>query len=365
MIEIVASTLLLTGVALSSAVAVGSPRWRGPAAVLALAVCVGIGLGTRVLGLSDLGNLPAHTGLGGELLVLLGWSLIAALLPAAGRPQLPKGWPPMVLAMGLGALLGELGAAAVLGAAATSRSAAARLALAAAGGALVGRVGDPALLVLGPRLGVEAIWLLPVGLLCAMLAWPMRGDLQLEDPATPAEHPEACSDPSWSVTGVAVAVGLAAQLPQLAAPALFVGALALGFLGRRHLRARARVSVPVHVLAVAGLVLVLIAAGAPALVGHGLEAVRFDYAPQMPALGYLTGAVASLGLDSAGGGLFAAAVLDATPTLDDPGLRVALGAGAAIAGIGPLVLAGAVRQGWTMWALQIVVAGAVLVLFVF
>ena len=364
MIEIVASTLLLTGVALSSAVAVGSPRWRGPSALIALLVCVGLGLGTGVLGVSDLGTLPLHTGLGSELLVLIGWALVAALLPAAGRPQLPKGWPPMVLAMGLGALLGELGAAAVLGAAATSRSAAARLALAAAGGAMVGRVGDPALLVLGPRLGVEAIWLLPVGLLCAMVAWPMRGDLQVDEPATPAEHPDACSDPSWSVTAVAVVVGLAAQVPQLAAPALFAGALGLGFLGRRHLKERARVSVPVHVVAVAGLVLVLAAAGAPALIGQGLEAIRFDYAPQMPALGYLTGALASLGLDSAGGGLFAAALLDATPTLDDSGLRVAMGAGAAVSGIGPLVLAGAVRQGWTMWALQIFVAGAVLLLFV-
>lgn len=364
MIEIVASTLLLTGVALSSAVAVGSPRWRGPAALLALGVCSIIGLSTGVLDASDLVGLPAHTGLGAELMILVGWSLVAAFLPAAGRPRLPRGWPPMVLAMGLGALLGELGAAAVLGAAATSRAAAARLALAAAGGALIGRVGDPAMLVMGPRLGAEAAWLLPVGLLCAMVAWPMRGDLQVDEPNTPAEHPEGCSDPSWAVTGVALLVGVAAQFSPFAVPALLAGSLVLGILGARHLKARARLGVPLHVLAVAGLVLVLAAAGAPALVGHGLEAIRFDYAPQMPALGYLTGVLASLGLDSAGGGLFAAALLDATPTLQDGSLRVALAAGAGVAGIGPLVLAGAVRQGWKMWALQILVAGVVLLLFV-
>ena len=49
---------------------------------------------------------------------------------------------------------------------------------------------------------------------------------------------------------------------------------------------------------------------------------------------------------------------------EGPVMRVAMGAGAAVSGIGPLVLAGAVRQGWTMWALQIFVAGAVLLLFV-
>lgn len=362
MIEIVASALLLSGIALSSAVAIGSPRWRAPAAALALLVCWAVGLASGVLQFSDLSALPGHLGVGPELLLLLGWGVVAALLPAAGRPKLPKGWPPMVLAMGLGALLGELGAAAVLGAAATSRAAAARLALAAAGGALLGRMGDPALLVLGPRVGVELWMLVPLALVCAMVAWPMRGDLQVDEPPTPAEHPEQCSAPTWGVTAVAVAVGLAGQVRPLALPALALGAVALGVLGARHLVRRSQPAILVHVLAVAAMMLVVAAAGGPSLLGRAFESIQYDYAPQLPALAYLTGAIASSGLDSAGGGLFAATLLDATPGLDNADVPLALATGAALGGIGPLAVAGAVREGWSMWALQIVLGGGVLIL---
>jgi len=348
--------VLLTSIALLAlALLVGPLAWRtGRLAVAALVGLIAVLAGALFRGAvvpGDALHLAGYVDLAPELSLLVAWGAFAALVRAAGRPWLPRGVPPMVVAVLSGALLGELGAAAMLGAAATSRAAAARLVMAATGGALLGRAGDPALAVIGDRLGADVWMLAPVGLVCAMLAWPMRGDLALSEPPTPAEEPARAPPISKALTGVALVVGVAAQVPSLALPALAAGALALLALGARRLR-HSDPSVFVHTVALAATAVVLVAAGAPALVAYGLEEIQHSspglIRPALAAGGWL----AAMGLDSGAAGLLAAATLDRAQSLQVEGAALCVATGAAVGGAAPLVVAGALRSGWRLMLVQ-------------
>ncbi len=213
-------------------------------------------------------------------------------------------------------------------------------------------MGDPALLALSGHLGLDQLRLLPVALACALVAWPMRGDLLPEAaPGVPAPHK--------GLTALVLAVGLAGQLPGVAPFALGLGVVALAVMGRRRL-SQASGRVPLHIAGVSGLVMVATAAGVPGLAAMGIEEIQYTQAPLLRPLLFGTGWLAALPLDSAGAGLLGLSLLDRARSLHVDGGALLLAAGAAIGGLGPLVVAGAFQQGWRIWLVQGLVCGGLL-----
>ncbi len=316
----------------------GRVTGRRRAGVLLL-ILVGFSLvGGSLLGAltpTDLLHLPDWTGLSQGSLSLLLWVLLGVLARAAGGVSLPG--PPILSAIAAGALIGELGAAGLIaGAGLTDRRAAARLALAAAGGAMIGRIGDPALLLLMDRVGWS---LAPLGLLTALVALP-GGPL-----------PRLSGRPL--VTGAAAIIATAAvlagsHLPAvLAAGCLLMAALAGGALRRVDLR-------PVGwCLGLVALVVLSTAGGLAELAAWGLELVAESLGgPLLVLIGAL---IAVLG-EGITGALLGSAILDRALDLTVPDVSVALAAGLATGGLAPLVIAGAVREGLLRWSAQVLLA---------
>ncbi len=315
-----------------------SARARALAPLLAVgAVAAGLGLGFLVG--ADLLNLPSWTGLGAEAASLVGWALFGMAARRAPRPWLPG--PPALVAWLAGALFGEVAGAALVAAPAKDREQAARLAMAAAAGGLVGRVGDPALLALGER--VSPLLLLPLSALLLLLA-------------RPRETPEAGGSRAVTAVGLAVAVG-AALLPGMAAAPLLVGAVVLLALGWRRAAEPGTWREPLWVLGSVTLALIGAISGLWELLAGSLEWMANDWgAVPLGPLAGLAGLVA-LFVDGPLAGLGAAAALDRALDLRGPGVGFALAVGAAVGGMGPLVVAGAVKQGFRRWVLGVLLAG--------
>lgn len=319
-----------------------SLRWRPLALVLALGA-LGAGLGLGFLIVRDLAWLPVWTGLSVESASLVAWALFALAARRAPRPWLPG--PPVVVAWLAGALFGEIAGAALVAAPAKDRGQAARLAMAAAAGGLVGRAGDPALLALGDRL--SPLWLLPVSGLLLGLAWPK-------------EAPEPGGSRLVTVIGLLVAIITAFMpsfAPSLTPVGLALGAAALFVCSLREGRESAGAWREV-VWVVSGVILALVGAisGLWELLADSLEWMASDWG-YLP-LGLLAGmaGLISLFIDGPAAGLSAAAVVDRALDLRVPGLAVALAVGIGVGGLGPLVIAGAVREGFRRWVLAVVLA---------
>ena len=127
------------------------------------------------------------------------------IAPAHGRPIVRGNaiWAAPVM----GALMGEVPAAALLSANARDPSAAARMALAAAGGGLCGRLGDPALLLLWGQ-GLDP-WLLGLlGFVCYNTS-PERDDLKPSEEVDPIALAACLVAFGFAVTQESVAQGLA------------------------------------------------------------------------------------------------------------------------------------------------------------
>ncbi len=285
---------------------------------------------------ADLLFLPSWTGLGAGMLSLVLWVLLGSLARVAGGVSLPG--PPLLSAIAIGALIGEIGAAGMIAGVSDKRSAA-RLALAAAGGAMIGRVGDPALLLLMDQVGWS---LAPLGLLTALVAVPGGALPRIEGHTV--------------VTAAAALVAAAAIfagdfLPHvLAAGCLLMAALAGGKL--RHVDLK-----PVGwCLGLTVLVVLSTASGLPELAAWGLELVQEILGawrmPGLTAIGVLI-AVLSEGIS---GALLTSAVLDRALDLTVDGVPTALAAGLAVGGLAPLVIVGAVREGLLRWAAQVFLA---------
>ncbi|MDG1481455.1 MAG: hypothetical protein P8R54_17805 [Myxococcota bacterium] len=315
----------------------GSERVRsgtGLLIMIGLVLVSGLVLGSLVP--ADLLFLPSWTGLGSGMLSLVLWVLLGSLARVAGGVSLPG--PPLLSAIAIGALVGEIGAAGMI-AGISDKRAAARLALAAAGGAMVGRVGDPALLLLMDQVGWS---LAPLGLLTAMVAVPGGSLPRIEGHTV--------------VTAAAAVVATAAIfagdfLPHvLAAGCLLMAGLAGGKLRVVDLR-------PVGwCFGLTVLVLLSTASGLPELAAWGLELVQEILGswrmPGLTAIGVLI-AVLSEGIS---GALLTSAVLDRALDLTVEGVPTALAAGLAVGGLAPLVIVGAVREGLLRWAVQVFLA---------
>jgi hypothetical protein len=322
--------------------------WTLVIAAVVLAVVQG------VVGPGDTWMLARQAGLEDVGLLVVCWSLYSALAAAAGGPRLPG--PAWLVAPLSGAMIGEVGAAAALGASALDRKAAARLALAAAAGGLIGRVGDPALLVLSARDANVLPWLLPLVPALLFIARPRRSDLPV-------------GQGSWLVTAISAVIAIVAWVaPGLALPALALGAGGLLPLAGR--RSKAAVAPILLALGTAIVVLLSTVAGGPELVATGLEMGAEQFGDwSAPALALGMAIVAALG-DGVGGGLMGVAILDRTRDLQESGLLAdpsglwlpgawrVTAIGAAAGGLMPLVAAGALRAGWWRWGLGVLVAVA-------
>jgi hypothetical protein len=320
---------------------VASRRWRviGGAVIVLAAVITASVLG--VVALADLWVLPLHTGLRDALGLLLLWAVFGGLARTTGPLAIPG--PPLLVAAGMGAMLGEIPAAAILSAGAKDKGAAGRLALAAAGGGMIGRVGDPALLLFGGRDPSLVAFLAPLGVLCVLVAGPKRGDLL-----------GAGAGGVKRVVFIA-AVAIAAVFPDLTLPALGAGIVVFAWLSRAR-RGPIDLASMSWTLMAAVLVLIAIAGGTPEHAARGLELIGEDLGAWLLPGMAVSAALLSALTDGVAGSLFGLAVLDRAMSLRIDGVGTALATGCAVGGIGPLVAAGALRAGWRRWLLTVAIA---------
>lgn len=323
----------------------GMAAWRRKAwgaLVLAVATFVA-GNMAGVLVPSDLWVLPGATGLTSDLLLLVMWAVLGALARLGGPIKVPG--PPVLVAMACGATLGEVPAAAILAASAQTRGGAARLALAAAAGGMVGRMGDPAVQLLSQRDPSILVMLLPLALILALLAAPRRQDIV---DAQVSDLPR---------TVLLVAVAALALVPGLALGAVGAGIVGLCVLGRDQLP-EVEVGWVLWVAVAALLGLIAIAGGVPEMGATGLELIGEQMGEWgAPGLA-LAGALLAALTDGTVAAVCAVGVYDSALSLNIPGAALGMAAGVAVGGFGPLIAAGAWRAGWKRWLVHVAVTVA-------
>ncbi len=246
----------------------------------------------------------------------------------------------------LGALIGELGAAAVMGHLAEDRSSAARLAVAASGGAMIGRVGNPALLLLTERVGGHLpLTILPLAVAVMLVGAPWKARLK-SDALKSGDRRLG-----WVTLGVFV---LALVAPLWALLAGVILAAGLTFRNLPHFEWRE----PLWVLGGMGLVLVAVSSGLVELAAMGLEAgaVNLDWFGVVP----LFAAVALFGalIGAPAVTLFVAALIDRALDLQLDGFATTCAVACAVGPLGTLVVAGALRKGIGRWLLQVAIGMA-------
>ena len=321
----------------ATAVVVWHRRLRAKVAWVLLLGAVAFGLFKEVLLVSDLWSLPALAGLTDEVALLMAWSFFAVVARSSGGVVL-RGHPLWIAPL-TGAILGEWAAAGILAAGARSKGGAARMALAASAGGLIGRLGDPAMMMLGHRDATLAWRLIPLAVLLVLVAGPKREDLE--------------AGGRWDVTLVALGTSVATIF--FGVWAVLAGSVALILCDRAILGALSW-RFPLWTLASIGLVMCSVAAGGAELAALGLEQVQDLLGTWAgPALTFGSGLISML-LGGSAGGLVGAAVLDRALMLNVPDALVCVAAGAAVGGIGPLVVSGSVRAGWWRLILQLAVA---------
>jgi hypothetical protein len=318
-------------------------RWRlvGAMVVAVAAIAAAVALG--IVAPSDLWVVPMGLGMGESLILVLLWTAFGAVARTAGPLRVPG--PPWLVAVAMGAGLGEIPAAAILSAGASSPKAAARLALAAAGGAMIGRVGDPAMLLLTGGHPTLVAALIPLGLAMAMVARPQAEDLVASIPGNQART---------AVVACVVAAGL---VPMLTPWALLVGMLALGLLAQDR---RGHVD-----LAHVGWQLIAVLVGVLAIVGGAADQAAFglewgvELADWMgPPVLVAAAALLTAMTDATAMAMVAVGIVDRALSLDTMSILPGLTAGIAVGGLAPLIAAGSVRAGLKIWLLQVVLAVA-------
>lgn len=205
---------------------------------------------------------------------------------------------------------------------------------------MIGRVGDPAVLLLAGNHPELIAGLVPLGIVCALVARPSPDDLVLAE------------DGNRPRTAVVFLVAVAALVPQLTPWAILVGILALGLLAKDR---RGHVD-----LAGLGWQLCAVIVAVLAVVGGAAEqaAFGFEWAAELadwmgPPVLALVSAVLTALTDGTGMAVFAAAIVDRAVSVDSMALLPGLTAGIAVGGLAPLIAAGAVRPGLKIWLLQV------------
>jgi hypothetical protein len=316
-------------------------RWRLAAAVVIAVGGLSAGVGLGVLGFSDLWVVPTGVEMDDALILIVMWCIFGSIARTAGPLSIPG--PPWLMAMVMGATLGEVPAAAILSAGASTPKGAARLALAAAGGGMVGRMGDPALLILAAGHPLVMACLAPLGILCALLARPRSEDVV---------QPEAANTVrTWLVAVVA----LAAMVPGATVWALLVGIVGLSVMAGDR-RGHVDLVTPAWQLIGVLMALLAIVGGLAEQIATGLEMVA-ELAGWMglPALTAIAALCTAMS-DSTAMAVLNSGLLDRAVSLRSDDLRIALTAGVAVGGLAPLFAAGSVRAGLRLWLAQILLA---------
>ena len=310
-------------------------------AALALTLAAGAAVGALVLP-GDLVLLPGWTGLSEALLLLVLWATFGALAGTAGRCWMPGS--PLLGAAVAGALLGEVAGSLLCAAGVEAPKDRARLALAASAGGLCGRLGDPTLLLLAARRPDMLVVLVPLALLCVLVAFP-GGRL----PSAAQGRVDV------SVLGLLTAAGVALSGAH-AGPVLAAGCVGMAILVRDRLRA-VDWTLPVRAVLVGALLTLAAAGGLPELAALQLESGQELLGPWLKPLVAGTAALVAALLDSQGAALFAEALVARGLSLTRPGLIETLAAGAAIGGLTPLVVAGpgTLRAGVPRWLMQVAI----------
>lgn len=303
--------------------AAGGLSWlagrRRSVAVLSLAVgSIVYGLHQGILLASDAATLPEHAGLQWTLLQWMAWAFFATAVGSKPRERMGGRFAPVLF----GAVFGELGGA-VLSATGEDKHRVRRV-LASSAGALLARVGDPAVLMWD---GPEG-WRLAVGLgVCALLGIAVAAPPQVE--WRPFQRQ------TLALGGV---VAIASFLPMLTVPMLVVGGVAL-------MDRKPDLSPVYHTLGLGLLLLVAVAGGAVEHVASLLEAATIPYERWMPQIIAGTGALAGLTLGSGGGGALGVGVLDRALAVRTPDAAALWTVMAAVSGLGPLVVTRTVWRG--------------------
>ena len=321
--------------------AISFSRWRlwvlGPVLMVALGVSYNYGIVT----FSDLWVLPAHLGMSSALVLTILWIVFGAVARAQGPVSIPG--PAWVTAMLMGAAIGEIPAAAVLSAGARNPRGAAKLALASAGGGMMGRLGDPATLILLEGHSQGMLWMAPLGVLLAWLARPSDEDLVHDEPAQPA-----------SIAMMIVFVALAA-IPGLTFGILIFGILMLGVMAQRR-AGQVDIGGSIWQISAVILAVVAVAGGAPEQAAVGLELIleTLDWwaSPLLVAAAALLTALT----DATAMAIVCQSIVGRAMALDPVLIVTPMTMGVAVGGLGPLLVAGALRAGWRLWLAQVSVA---------
>jgi len=290
---------------------------------------------------TDMHMLPIWTGLAYSSATLVLWIVFGGLARAAGGVRLFR--TPLLMATLAGAVMGEIAAAAMF-ATHPNKKSAARMALAACGGAMMSRIGDPALLLLG----AEASWIdiAPVGLLCALVSVP---------------GPKIQIDVGRStVTAVAMVVAVCAcLLPHALIAVLCVGCVVMAGMcwfngedsGSRHIDAE----MLLWVLGLMMLVVLSTTGGLAELIATGIEESQETFGVwAIPALTGVSVMVAAM-FDGLGGAAIGVAVMDRALSIHVDHLPMAMMLGLSVGGLGPLIVSGALREGMFRWLCQVCV----------
>ena len=337
-------TVLVANLSMLGALCVLAAWWKGPerlalpALLLWCVGAVGIGLVRQIIVPGDLAGLPALGGLEPEVVRLVSWAAFASAASVAGWRESSR-WAPLAF----GAFFGELGGAILAVQGVDEPSARARRVLASTAGAMLGRVGDPAIWLSAGE-GMTPLFFALV-VVTAVVGVVLAAPPSVEQGETHRPLP---------VLAIGVAVWGAAWVPVLQLPAVAVGSVALWWThrGQLHLQPVARV------IGLSVTVLVSVVAGLGEAWADLLESRLVELEAMVPFWVWLHGAASGLLLGSDGGGLVGAAVLDRALAVRDPVAPMAWGLGAAVAGIAPYLLTGTLWRALPRHALWLLLSGA-------
>ena len=320
---------------------VSHSRWRLPLAGVLVAVACAVAGSKGVVMLEDLWVLPLGLGMTEHLILLLLWCLLGSAARAVGPLSLPG--PVWLTPLLMGAGMGEIPAAAMLSVTAKTPVGAARLALTAAAGAMVGRLGDPAMLILLEGHPTATLAIAPLGLVLAVLARPRTQDVHAWDGRMSIPH------------AVMVAVILAAMVPGCTLWAIVAG-IGLFVYWSREGQRPLELATPAWQMATLVLAVLAIGGGAAEQAALGLETTVELLGEWAPPLLVAAAALLTALTDGLGMAVFSQGIIDRAMSLDPATLAAPLAAGVAVGGLGPLVVAGALKAGWRLWILQVMVA---------
>lgn len=326
--------LLLLGI-------VSHGRWRLPLAAVLVAAAFAVAGSKGIVMVEDLWVLPLGIGMTDQLILLLMWCLLGSAARAVGPVTLPG--PTWLTALLMGAGMGEVPAATMLSLSAKTPKGAARLALTAAAGAMLGRLGDPAMLILLEGDPAATLAIVPLAVVLAVVVRPRAEDVHAWDGRFSVHH------------AALLAVILAACVPGLTLWAIAAGIGLFVFWSREEQRPL-ELATPAWQLAALALAVLAIGGGAAEQAALGLELsveLLGDWAA--PLLVGVTALLSAL-TDGLAMAVFCQGIIDRSMSLDSILLVTPMTAGVAVGGLGPLIAAGAIKVGWRLWLLQVVVA---------